>query len=116
MPHLLEKITTTWQRILEDVFKAYRPEQHYMRGPGPKWHEKHADEQDAAQVTIRSRKLRPCRSSTSTIHKSGSKRSCFCRYVSASASAAGCCFRQATNARSTGCASSNAVCGAGPKR
>lgn len=21
--------------------KAYRPEAHYMRGPGPKWHEKH---------------------------------------------------------------------------
>jgi hypothetical protein len=20
---------------------SYRPEQHYMRGPGPKWHEKH---------------------------------------------------------------------------
>jgi hypothetical protein len=22
--------------------KAYRPEQHYMRGPGPKWQAKHA--------------------------------------------------------------------------
>ena len=21
---------------------SYRPELHYMRGPGPKWHEKHA--------------------------------------------------------------------------
>jgi hypothetical protein len=21
--------------------RKYRPEQHYMRGPGPKWHEKH---------------------------------------------------------------------------
>jgi hypothetical protein len=21
---------------------AYRPDLHYMRGPGPKWHEKHA--------------------------------------------------------------------------
>jgi hypothetical protein len=21
---------------------AYRPERHYMRGPGPKWHAKHA--------------------------------------------------------------------------
>ena len=21
---------------------AYKPEQHYMRGPGPKWHAKHA--------------------------------------------------------------------------
>jgi hypothetical protein len=24
------------------VFASYRPEQHYMRGPGPKWQEKHA--------------------------------------------------------------------------
>jgi hypothetical protein len=22
--------------------KRYRPELHYMRGPGPRWHEKHA--------------------------------------------------------------------------
>ena len=22
-------------------FNNYRPEQHYMRGPGPKWHAKH---------------------------------------------------------------------------
>ena len=21
--------------------KSYHPERHYMRGPGPKWHEKH---------------------------------------------------------------------------
>jgi hypothetical protein len=24
------------------VFGSYRPERHYMRGPGPKWHAKHA--------------------------------------------------------------------------
>ena len=24
------------------LFSDYRPELHYMRGPGPKWHEKHA--------------------------------------------------------------------------
>lgn len=23
------------------VFDPYRPERHYMRGPGPKWHAKH---------------------------------------------------------------------------
>jgi hypothetical protein len=23
------------------LFAPYRPELHYMRGPGPKWHEKH---------------------------------------------------------------------------
>lgn len=23
------------------LFDGYRPEQYYMRGPGPRWHEKH---------------------------------------------------------------------------
>jgi hypothetical protein len=27
--------------VHEALFHSYRPEQHYMRGPGPKWHEKH---------------------------------------------------------------------------
>jgi hypothetical protein len=29
-------------RRLGLAFGAYKPELHYMRGPGPKWHEKHA--------------------------------------------------------------------------
>ena len=24
------------------LFEPYRPERHYMRGPGPKWHAKHS--------------------------------------------------------------------------
>jgi hypothetical protein len=28
-------------RRLGLAFESYRPEQHYMRGPGPKWREKH---------------------------------------------------------------------------
>ncbi len=31
---IFEKLLTIW-------FASYRPEKHYMRGPGPKWHEKH---------------------------------------------------------------------------
>ncbi len=27
--------------LLRTAFDPYRPEQHYMRGPGPKWHAKH---------------------------------------------------------------------------
>jgi hypothetical protein len=27
--------------LAEDFFGAYHPERHYMRGPGPKWREKH---------------------------------------------------------------------------
>ena len=29
--------------LLRAIFDPYRPELHYMRGPGPKWREKHGD-------------------------------------------------------------------------
>jgi hypothetical protein len=29
-------------RTLKSLFDPYRPELHYMRGPGPRWHAKHA--------------------------------------------------------------------------
>jgi hypothetical protein len=29
------------RKVLKSLFDPYRPELHYMRGPGPKWHEKH---------------------------------------------------------------------------
>jgi hypothetical protein len=28
-------------RLFKSVLDPYRPELHYMRGPGPKWHAKH---------------------------------------------------------------------------
>jgi hypothetical protein len=31
------------QRRLNDLINPYRPEFHYMRGPGPKWREKHGN-------------------------------------------------------------------------
>jgi hypothetical protein len=30
------------ERTFEDAFDPYRPELHYMRGPGPKWRAKRA--------------------------------------------------------------------------
>jgi len=30
-----------WQALTKALFDDYRPELYYMRGPGPKWHEKH---------------------------------------------------------------------------
>jgi hypothetical protein len=30
-----------WGALKEHLFAPYRPERHYMRGPGPKWHEKY---------------------------------------------------------------------------
>ncbi len=29
------------RRMLHEIFHPYRPELHYMRGPGPKWRAKH---------------------------------------------------------------------------
>ncbi len=35
-----------YQRMLASrMFDTYRPEQHYMRGPGPRWHQKHGTPQ-----------------------------------------------------------------------
>jgi hypothetical protein len=34
-------IVTRWQRLIEVARHPYRPERHYMRGPGPKWRAKH---------------------------------------------------------------------------
>jgi hypothetical protein len=34
-------IMTTWRRFIGITFNPYRPELHYMRGPGPKWRAKY---------------------------------------------------------------------------
>jgi hypothetical protein len=31
--------------LARGLFDPYRPERHYMRGPGPKWHAKHGQAQ-----------------------------------------------------------------------
>jgi len=36
----LNVIMTRWQRLIQTACNPYRPELHYMRGPGPKWHAK----------------------------------------------------------------------------
>ncbi len=30
-----------WYEMTRDIASPYRPERHYMRGPGPKWRAKH---------------------------------------------------------------------------
>jgi hypothetical protein len=30
-----------WRWLRTSLFESYQPELHYMRGPGPKWREKH---------------------------------------------------------------------------
>jgi hypothetical protein len=38
----LMPLVTIWHRLRREIFDSYRPELHYMRGPGPRWREKHA--------------------------------------------------------------------------
>jgi hypothetical protein len=41
-PTLGKAVADLWRTVTSDLFNKYRPEQHYMRGPGPKWRAKHA--------------------------------------------------------------------------
>jgi len=34
-------VATKWQKLVRIAGSPYRPELHYMRGPGPKWHAKY---------------------------------------------------------------------------
>jgi hypothetical protein len=38
-----------WRSLTSAFFDRYRPELHYMRGPGPKWREKHGQLARTAQ-------------------------------------------------------------------
>jgi hypothetical protein len=35
-------VANPWRTTMADPAGRYRPEAHYMRGPGPKWRAKHA--------------------------------------------------------------------------
>ena len=37
---LSKALSELWRRIM--AADRYRPERHYMRGPGPQWHARHA--------------------------------------------------------------------------
>jgi hypothetical protein len=61
----------TWSEILRaeatlfrTIFNHYRPELHYMRGPGPKWLEKHGSRSEppceASPRVVNSRDLKFC--------------------------------------------------------
>ncbi|EJW13378.1 hypothetical protein A33M_3798 [Rhodovulum sp. PH10] len=39
-PPLGHTLLAAWRSLAADLFGGYRPERHYMRGPGPKWREK----------------------------------------------------------------------------
>ena|SRR5882757_499496 len=37
----LVAVVESWRRLKKGICDPYRPELHYMRGPGPKWRETH---------------------------------------------------------------------------
>jgi hypothetical protein len=41
-PNFGKAVADLWHSVTTDLFGTYRPERHYMRGPGPKWRAKHA--------------------------------------------------------------------------
>jgi hypothetical protein len=46
-----------WRDLIGPLWRAladpYRPELYYMRGPGPKWHEKHLDPRESRALEWR---------------------------------------------------------------
>jgi hypothetical protein len=45
--HRVAAVFSGWQRLFQLASNPYRPELHYMRGPGPKWHAKQRDQHGA---------------------------------------------------------------------
>ena len=41
-PSIGKAVADLWLTVTSQLFDSYHPERHYMRGPGPKWHAKHA--------------------------------------------------------------------------
>jgi len=52
-PSLSAALAMLWRSFRRDAFDAYRPELHYMRGPGPKWRARHAVAADPAPASGR---------------------------------------------------------------
>jgi hypothetical protein len=40
---IIEEIRDFWRLFFVAAFNPYRPELHYMRGPGPAWRAKHGN-------------------------------------------------------------------------
>jgi hypothetical protein len=36
-------VLMVYRRVIGALRRRYRPERHYMRGPGPKWRERHPE-------------------------------------------------------------------------
>jgi hypothetical protein len=45
-------LVAIWRTLAKDFSATYRPELHYMRGPGPKWREKHGASETAVEAEL----------------------------------------------------------------
>jgi hypothetical protein len=52
VPRLAHALVAVCRSFLQDLFDPYRPELHYMRGPGPKWRAKHGIAEPCATGAI----------------------------------------------------------------
>jgi len=52
-PTFAATLAMLWRSFRRDAFDSYRPELHYMRGPGPKWRAKHAAEPNETPALAR---------------------------------------------------------------
>ena len=62
----LTEIRAFWRQFLARAFNPYRPELHYMRGPGPAWRAKHMAVSPAVQSMIA--EIRAAKAQRSTSH------------------------------------------------
>jgi hypothetical protein len=51
-PSFRRTAAALWESLAKDLFDSYRPELHYMRGPGPRWRAKHAQHGRAVELGI----------------------------------------------------------------
>ena len=51
-PSIGKAVVDLWRSVSTELFGTYHPEQHYMRGPGPKWRAKHARKPIAAEPDL----------------------------------------------------------------
>ena len=51
-PTIGKAVADVWLAVTSQLFDSYRPERHYMRGPGPKWHAKHAQPAISAEPDL----------------------------------------------------------------
>jgi hypothetical protein len=51
-PRFSATLAMLWRTFCRDAFDSYRPELHYMRGPGPKWRAKHGVAEQAPSAVV----------------------------------------------------------------